>query len=1022
MTTMKYLAIELTLTFPVAVIVRRLKPLRIAYQPDVVLEVVASNHLLADSVATDIQESIMQTEQVLIQSNDLQHQTTEANLRWEQTSEAHSRNRQELSQSCHETLNTHAQRQSRAVSVLTQGYKLDECPIPRMFIVLPTEARVHDENARLIPEDFKLYLLCECFAHPTAGRSRTRGEIDLARHEGYDLENPSEFFKRYASYLLIMMFMIKYGIRTTGIAVPPSTSKIMDGLIIPEKRMEYLKTNFNSLVDKTILFLEVEATKSGIDFAPLDLRVLESHLKIKDRHNLYRLITPEGHVGWMCQDHHRGLYQSPPVQKLRSIFEKERISERIIENIGRIDATFYSNDKAKRFYNTLAKTPGIQELRIKLGWNATMDHVKALAKAVTQAKLVLLEIDGESLTGKALTLDVINRGRRFDPILQLPSEGHIQSLRLIKFEKFFTRVKSSSFKASPKLREFSLDSEVRFDEKSKTLENLYDHYTGLAILELRLHDDYPLTKVANDILSKLHNIESFTIKYGRFDITSSVSQGRIHSVDLTIARLDSLTSDDHEFFREREFTQLNLQFIEKEYNRRARSRIHDQGERCITVIATKTMELQSLVIFATSEAFGKLDSLSINRGKLSLTSNVLHRQIKDMAMVIDGIKDLNPSDVNFIRQGRLTSLAVRYTPREAEENCLATILRCNPKLTYLGIGCEGNQALAIIALVLSTKEQIPSLSTFELMEERLTPFDLHGECDNSTHIQTHVSFKNSAILKMQTWIRLQNSMLSDSQPLRDFIRQYGWSIVFFEEGQTDDNSCATILDIPNSKPSQLETLKFGGSKFTTIPRLHSIIERFPNLKEVGLRIRLVEENQIEKLKEYHAILVGLHLHCTKRWPSTLPTVAGIFPTRTSLPNMVSFGLRLGRDHMARHERVPRDCARWITDMVSAPPEVSSLLSSTDSHKRMEKIVLHIPPHLETWNELLPKLDPTELQHLEVDDVPQESLHLLDELLRACELKTLKINKELVKGSGAQEFQTSMAGLQQMTQSFPSGSA
>src|SRR5690349_15819762 len=128
-------------------------PLRIAYHPDVVLEVVASNHLLPDSVATDIQELIMQTERCLIQSNDLQAQTTAVNQQWQQTFETLNRNRQETSQACHETLNTHSQMQTRVESVLTQTYKLHECPIPRMFIVLPTKARIHDEDAELVPED-----------------------------------------------------------------------------------------------------------------------------------------------------------------------------------------------------------------------------------------------------------------------------------------------------------------------------------------------------------------------------------------------------------------------------------------------------------------------------------------------------------------------------------------------------------------------------------------------------------------------------------------------------------------------------------------------------------------------------------------------------------------------------------------------------------------------------------------------------------------------------------------------------
>ncbi|KAI8347767.1 hypothetical protein B0O80DRAFT_465134 [Mortierella sp. GBAus27b] len=992
---------------------QELLPLRIAYQPGEELEVILKE-------GTDIQQLVEdQTEQLQAELERSRQLTEQLDILQQRQQQA---NENTILQLQYETLNSLAHMQSLMVSVLAQAYELHEYPIPRLFIVLP---KAGDRVTNHIAEHFRLYFLCECGTHTMPEGGKIQHEVHLANHEGYDLDMPTEFFKRYCSYLLIMMSMIKYGITGAGTSVPPLTSaKITTGLIATPRQLEHTRNNIIQLVDSTIKFLDdINPAKDSTAFKDLedlegvDPRQLEFQLKGKVHGrclgNLYRIVTPNGHVKWVCQDHYKAYYRDPQIGYLKKVFNGA-----LDEQIGRIEIAVYSNDKAKKFYDAMIKARGVQELRVTLGWNATMDHVKALAKAVTQASLVRLEIDGRSLTGTGLTLDVINRGRRFDPILQLASKGHIQSLRLINFEKFFSRVKSASFVPSPKLREFSLDSEVRFDEKSKTLENLYDHYTGLAMLELRLHDDYPLTKVANDILSKLHNIESFTIKYGRFDVTSSVSQGTIHNVDLTIAGFDSLTSDDHKFIRDREFTQLNVQFIEKEYNRRTRSRIHDQGERCITVIVTKTLELQSPVAFATSEAFGELKS-SINCGRLSLTSNISRGDIKDMAMVIDGVKDLNSNDVDFIRQGRLTSLTVRYTPREAEEHRLVTILQNSPSLTYLGIGCEGIRAPAIITLVLSAREQMSSLSTFELMEEKLTPFDLHGECDNSTHIQTHVSFKDSAILKMQTWIRLRNSMVPDSKSLLDFIRQYGWSIVFWEENRAHDNTFAAALDsisIPDGRILQLETLGFEGSSITAdgYVQLKSIIKRSPEFKELGLRMKVADETQFTMLKEYGSKISKLLLHgtATRHW---LPKIAGLFPTRASLPNLTSFGLWLGPDCP-----IPSD---WIAAMVSVPPQAPTPSSNQQnaSRRSLRTIVLRdvMLEHKE-WKSVIESMDFTELQHLDLrfSNLSRDSFDLLVNRIPAygvskAPLRVVNLdNTNLLNGTGTNALGSMLAELQE----------
>ncbi|KAG0275021.1 hypothetical protein BGZ95_009252, partial [Linnemannia exigua] len=106
--------------------------------------------------------------------------------------------------------------QSKATAILTQTYELHEFPIPRLFIILPKEDITKREKiGTMFVKRFRLYFLCECGEHtrPADGPpSSLSHDIHLARHEGYDLDRPNEFFRKYGSYVLALLQMLKYGV------------------------------------------------------------------------------------------------------------------------------------------------------------------------------------------------------------------------------------------------------------------------------------------------------------------------------------------------------------------------------------------------------------------------------------------------------------------------------------------------------------------------------------------------------------------------------------------------------------------------------------------------------------------------------------------------------------------------------------------------------------------------------------------------------------------------------------------
>ncbi|KAG0376463.1 hypothetical protein BGX24_007725 [Mortierella sp. AD032] len=78
-------------------------------------------------------------------------------------------------------------------------YELHEYPIPRLFIILPKDIS-EGKPAGLPNNHFQLYFLCECGEHTKmlyGDNTNIPHLIHIAKHEGYDLQRPTEFFQKY---------------------------------------------------------------------------------------------------------------------------------------------------------------------------------------------------------------------------------------------------------------------------------------------------------------------------------------------------------------------------------------------------------------------------------------------------------------------------------------------------------------------------------------------------------------------------------------------------------------------------------------------------------------------------------------------------------------------------------------------------------------------------------------------------------------------------------------------------------
>ncbi|KAF9186016.1 hypothetical protein BGZ51_001362 [Haplosporangium sp. Z 767] len=435
--------------------------------------------------------------------------------------------------------------QNRVHAFVTQNYELHEYPIPRLFIVLPKASRRRDKVVKPFAKQFRLFFLCECGAHTMTEGTEDSHKIHLARHEGYDVDQPTAFFEKYRSYVLLMMQMIKFGVSVAGLVESPlAMSKVV------LKSLDYASKNLKDLADQTISCIQErqinpdDATQDPDDGCKLewqealegaDLRQLESYLKIKDKGhalgNLYRIVTHEGHVKWVCIDHYRKSYGGLAIKRLREIvdangglFEQER---------GNITIVLASKTAALQFYDVLDRACGVLELSIKLDWDVTMDDLRTFETAMTKANIVHLTLNGRSFKGPRL--DLVNRGRRFEPIVQLMSNGRIQAMKLQGIVDLYSRIGNPSKPGVSRLRTLSLG---RWDFWSVTdifaFKKILRHCGSLVELAVITHYPSVLLAIVTDPTLGLSRLKTVSIHTNVCNIVVDLIQGEIRTVVATM--------------------------------------------------------------------------------------------------------------------------------------------------------------------------------------------------------------------------------------------------------------------------------------------------------------------------------------------------------------------------------------------------------------------------------------------------------------------------------------------------------
>lgn len=343
-----------------------------------------------------------------------------------------------------------SQYRSQVQAILAQKQELHENPPPRLFVVLPMVDNSRWNYENLLDNKLRLYFLCECGEHTRSANSKNP-HIHFAKHEGYDIDRPEEFFEQYGSYVLVILRMLKFRLSVPGVDVPPVSDLIHQSKgDQPSADLEAMAGDIESRIDRAIGGLERIVGNDTNGFyrnigmptyndtsGRMGIRSMEAFLKRKDDRkasaNLFRTVTDKGYVKWVCNDHFREnyLYRQESADALRRLVavrgerdEHDGPEGMFGEDVGRLQVQLHSPTDADGLFAVLDTTMLIHELNITLFWKATDEDLKRLRDTLLTTSVSVVELD-------------LQRGKQYGPAIDIMRQPSVQSFTIAGTDQNF---------------------------------------------------------------------------------------------------------------------------------------------------------------------------------------------------------------------------------------------------------------------------------------------------------------------------------------------------------------------------------------------------------------------------------------------------------------------------------------------------------------------------------------------------------------------------------------------------------
>ncbi|KAG0222219.1 hypothetical protein BGX31_009272, partial [Mortierella sp. GBA43] len=307
----------------------------------------------------------------------------------------------------------------RIMSLLTRTYEVYQDPPPRLFVVIPLDSEQWDplnpSTTRL-----KLYFICECWNHQAVEGTPC---IHFIKHQGYDVVNPLEFLKRFATYIRTVHEFIKPCISPRFPITVPDLPLMVNAEMFNETDIDE-----NEVAD--YVGLGMEKVNDYIDKAPQEFETstlptilgLKTFLRRKDEGtwgNMYRMVT-NGSVSWVCKRHSRN--------ETTDIISALNSPSWFNGALSTVDAVFKTREEAEMLYSALEKTKAICDLKIKLDWNTDHKDYKRLRDVLRRTDISIFKLCfGDNRKPPSSTLYY---GRLYTPIIDMMQQSSIRSFTL----------------------------------------------------------------------------------------------------------------------------------------------------------------------------------------------------------------------------------------------------------------------------------------------------------------------------------------------------------------------------------------------------------------------------------------------------------------------------------------------------------------------------------------------------------------------------------------------------------------
>ncbi|KAF9972774.1 hypothetical protein BGZ75_001360, partial [Mortierella antarctica] len=202
-------------------------------------------------------------------------------------------------------------------------------------------------------------------------------------------------------------------------------------------------------------FTDQMESKEALEGA--DLRKLETFLKDKDGNkvlgNLYRTVTDEGHVKWVCVDHYGENYNQTAVEAFRRTVDS--LGGSFDENNGVVQVKLQSSVSANQLYLALGNSRSVHELDIVFGWACTGTDLLALEKALRKSAVAILHVDLQ-LFRPSLSNKLSSISTRYEVLHRLMNPFNMKSIHIV-LPKDLVKLSNFTPKKPPHLRKLSFE-------------------------------------------------------------------------------------------------------------------------------------------------------------------------------------------------------------------------------------------------------------------------------------------------------------------------------------------------------------------------------------------------------------------------------------------------------------------------------------------------------------------------------------------------------------------------------------